>query len=340
MKNKTENGSPIEGSKGIEDRKYFRMDSSAVSSFLRIRQICEAAPLPLCSLISKGAESESLIEPSCYSRNVELFNIMIFEPATLLVYLVAFVMTAVMIYHIKVKYMAVGRKEVVMFFHSYFLTILVDAFLYTGIIPMGSPVYRYFVFLDLALIAMTLWCFFVSGFTGFQIIEDGTPLSLWSIRISALLVFALTYLVSFATFSDAIVFSSKNPIGPYIILFVLGGPLVLLYSLMQIGLVITRFSDKWPLGDIILGLGFYTIGIVSMFILSDSICHAAGHYVDGIFVGTICNLLAVMMVYKYWDSITKEDLEFSIGSKDNAWELKNPLLPGIESSYPVTTGYE
>jgi hypothetical protein len=28
-----------------------------------------------------------------------------------------------------------------------------------------------------------------------------------------------------------------------------------------------------------------------------------------------------MMVYKYWDSITKEDLEFSVSSKANVWLL-------------------
>ena len=27
------------------------------------------------------------------------------------------------------------------------------------------------------------------------------------------------------------------------------------------------------------------------------------------------------MVYKYWDSITKEDLEFSVASKANVWLL-------------------
>lgn len=31
------------------------------------------------------------------------------------------------------------------------------------------------------------------------------------------------------------------------------------------------------------------------------------------------------MVYKYWDSITKEDLEFSVGSKQNVWEVKELL---------------
>jgi hypothetical protein len=44
------------------------------------------------------------------------------------------------------------------------------------------------------------------------------------------------------------------------------------------------------------------------------------HYLDGLFFGTTFNLLAVMMVYKYWDSITKEDLEFSIDTKHQEWQ--------------------
>jgi hypothetical protein len=30
-----------------------------------------------------------------------------------------------------------------------------------------------------------------------------------------------------------------------------------------------------------------------------------------------------MMVYKYWDSITGDDLEFSVGNKAGMWELKD-----------------
>ncbi|KAJ2355850.1 Chitin synthase, class 7, partial [Coemansia sp. RSA 2618] len=59
--------------------------------------------------------------------------------------------------------------------------------------------------------------------------------------------------------------------------------------------------------------------------LSDKICEGIKHYVDGVFFGTICTLLSVMMVYKYWDSITKEDLEFSVDGKGNTWEVKELL---------------
>ena len=32
------------------------------------------------------------------------------------------------------------------------------------------------------------------------------------------------------------------------------------------------------------------------------------------------------MIYKFWDTITKEDLEFSVGCKSNTWDIKDPLL--------------
>ena len=50
------------------------------------------------------------------------------------------------------------------------------------------------------------------------------------------------------------------------------------------------------------------------------------HYLDGLFWGVVFTLLSVMMVYKYWDSITKEDLEFSVGGKTNVWEIKDPMI--------------
>jgi hypothetical protein len=42
-----------------------------------------------------------------------------------------------------------------------------------------------------------------------------------------------------------------------------------------------------------------------------------------------------MMVYKYYDSLTKEDLEFSVGSKQNVWEVKEPLMAVSYCGYDI-----
>ena len=49
-------------------------------------------------------------------------------------------------------------------------------------------------------------------------------------------------------------------------------------------------------------------------------------------------------VYKYWDDLTREDLEFSVGSKTATWELREGLLDEDDRSYgqgayPPQKGY-
>lgn len=50
-------------------------------------------------------------------------------------------MTGIMIYHIKSKYTAVGRKEIVMFFYNYILLTIVEMLLVSNIIPVASTAY-------------------------------------------------------------------------------------------------------------------------------------------------------------------------------------------------------
>jgi hypothetical protein len=111
----------------------------------------------------------------------------------------------------------------------------------------------------------------------------------------------------------------------WVFYFIINGIAFIVYVILQIILVVNTLDDRWPLGDILFGTAFFIIGQVIMYIFSVVICDQVKHYVDGLFFGTICTLLAVMMVYKYWDSITKEDLEFSVGSKQNVWEVKELL---------------
>ena len=50
-------------------------------------------------------------------------------------------MTAIMIYHIRCKYTAVGRKEIVTFFWMYMVIELLAMFLDSGIIPTANTSY-------------------------------------------------------------------------------------------------------------------------------------------------------------------------------------------------------
>jgi len=288
--------------------------------------ICQTAALVVCPLVG----SEQGIEPTCYSRNVQVAGTLIFQPSTCFVHIVAIIMTAIMIYHVRSKYTAVGRKEIVLFFYMFAFIELLAMFLDSGIIPTASAPYPWFAAVYTGLVASAYCCLLINGFVGFQFAEDGTPLSLWLLRLSCLTVFGVSFFISIATFQGFAGFSFTKPLGLWIIYILWPLISVVVYVVLQLILVIRTLDDRWPIGDIIFGVAFFTVAQVVLFAFSVTICDAVKHYIDGLFFFTLCMLLSVMMVYKYWDSITKEDLEFSVGSKAAVWDLssKDPLLAG------------
>ncbi|KAI0327288.1 hypothetical protein GY45DRAFT_1257230 [Cubamyces sp. BRFM 1775] len=287
-------------------------------------EICQTAALVICPLIG----STQGIEPSCYSRNVEISGTLIFQPSTIFVHVVALFMTGIMIFHIRSKYTAVGRKEILMFFYLYAIIELLAFFLDSGIIPTANVSYPWFAAVYTGLITAAYTCLLINGFVGFQFAEDGTPLSLWLLRIAMLVTFGVSFFVAIATFKRIAGFDYAKPIGLWIIYILWPLVCTVIYVVSQLILVFRTLEDRWPIGDIVFGAAFFTVAQVILFAFSVTICDAIKHYIDGLFFFTLCMLLSVMMVYKYWDSITREDLEFSVGSKATVWEVKDPLLAG------------
>jgi len=122
-------------------------------------------------------------------------------------------------------------------------------------------------------------------------------------------------------------------------LYIFNAVFLAVYVILQIALVLNTLEDRWPLGDIAFGIFFMVVGQVALYAFSSKICTGVKHYLDGLFFATVCNLLGVMMVYKYWDSITKEDLEFSVASKANVWLLHEDKEYEYEKGLGSNTAY-
>ncbi|KAL9045522.1 MAG: hypothetical protein Q9214_001448 [Letrouitia sp. 1 TL-2023] len=289
--------------------------------------ICQKNALPLCSIVGSGngITGSSGIQASCYARSVELANTIIFEAATDFMHILALGMTAIMILHVRSKFTAVGRKEITTFFYIYMLLTMASLVLDSGVIPPGSGAYPYFTAAQNGITSALCTCLLVNGFVGFQLYEDGTTQSVWLLRGSSVGMFVLSGGISLMTFKNKGL-AQTNTLGLFVVLYLINGIFLLVYVVSQIILVAATLQDRWPLGHISFGVFFFVIGQVILYVFGDIICKAAQHYLDGLFFATICNLLAVMMVYKYWDSITREDLEFSVGTKQGNWEVKE-LLP-------------
>ncbi|GAA5914674.1 hypothetical protein JCM5296_001976 [Sporobolomyces johnsonii] len=321
------------------------MASNVSFSFGNYDWVCNRAALIVCPLLGT---TDYGIEPVCYSRNVEFGRTLVFQPATSFLHICALLMVIVMVLHVRSKYTAVGRKEILVFFYLYFLDELVAIFLDSSIIPTSSNVYPWFAAIHTGLVCATYWCLLVNGFVGFQVVEDGTPVSLWTLHGTTFVVGLIVGLIAIGTFKNSAGLSSAQPTGIFVLEFVFNLACVVIYIVAQLLLVIRTLDDRWPVADILFGTFFFAAAQVLLYGFSNTICDACSHYIDGTFFHTLCTLFGVMMVYKYWDSITKEDLEFSVGSKQAVWEVKESLLlrdedddqaPGRAGTYRDQPGY-
>lgn len=218
-----------------------------------------------------------------------------------------------------------GRKEITTFFYLYMLLTFISLVVDAGVVPQGSQPSPYFIAIQNGLSSAVVTCLLINGFVGFQLYEDGTPLSVWLIRIASLVAFAISFLVSIATFNSWAGLSPTNTVGLFVVLYLLNAVQLFVYVAMQVFLVIRTLQDRWPMGDIIFGVFFFVVGQVLVYAFSARICTAVSHYVDGLFFATTCNLLAVMMVYKVRNPFT------FTGAREMRWERLTGRSTGTRS---------
>ena len=166
-------------------------------SFLgSFQYVCSQAPLSLCPLVNTA------IEPQCYSRNIEVQNTIVFEPALLVVLVVFVAMLLIMISHVRSKYTAVGRSEMLFWLYMLVATTVLEFFTVSALIPMSTSAYLYAVAIYISLSVASFWALFLNGLVPFQFVEDGTAASLWTLRVSTIVVFLVSLLLSVGAFTN------------------------------------------------------------------------------------------------------------------------------------------
>jgi len=265
--------------------------------------ICEQSSLPVCSILGPPSSltiaHQPLLLTTCVARSIGLANTIIFQAATDAVHIGALIMTAIMILHVRSKFTAVGRKEILTFFYIYLLLTFVSLVLDAGVVPAtNSGAFPYFVAAQNGLTGALCMSLMVNGFVGFQLYEDGTTLSVWMLRATCLGMFIVEFAVSLLTFKGWAGVGPENTTVLFVVLYIIPAIFLFVYVVMQFFLVVNTLQDRWPLGDLAFGVFFFVVGQVILYALGTPICEETSHYLDSVFFATICNLLAVMMVYK------------------------------------------
>ncbi|CEP21852.1 CHS7 [Cyberlindnera jadinii] len=296
-------------------------------AFGDFNSLCHNTPLPLCQVV-KATTSEQFthlnegIIPECYARPIDVANTVIFQIGNAFVNIGALVIMIIIIYNVRSKYTAIGRLEMLFFFYLILALIVATLVVDCGVSPPGTGSYPYFVALQLGLASASCWCLMICGFLGFRMWEDGTKKSMWFLRLSTLAFFILTFVISLITFNDWILnntIDSEHTTGLFVVIYVFNAIFLAIYIVSQILLALLVIKNYWVVGVIGLAVASFIIGQVLMYACSKPICEGVNHYIDGLFFGSLCNLFSIMMLYKFWDMTTDDDLEFSISiDKDGA----------------------
>lgn len=182
-----------------------------------------------------------------------------------------------------------------------------------GKFPLKSTVRIAFTGIHLGLIIATLWILMLNGVVGYQLLDDGTPLSVGLMVGSAAALFIGTGYITLDTgyswtghFDSSLQGNNRN-----IALYVLYqlAPLVFLFAffVLETVLVIRVLGERKPMIYLVSAALLFALGQIFNYVVSVHICHGTHGKIDGALFETLFTLLSVVMIWIFWSSITEDD---------------------------------
>lgn len=280
--------------------------------------ICAKVGLPLCSVIGSVDQNSFFTKgvlPVCYARSVELANTMIFQIGNAFVHFGGLIVILIVIFNVRAKYTAIGRTEMLYFLYLVIGLLVSTLVVDCGVAPPSSETYAYFVAVQIGLASAVCISLLYNGALYFQFWEDGTRRSMWLLRLISFGWFAANFLISIITFKGwNTALNDRGTMVLFVVTYLINAIILFFYVVSQVILVVFALDTYWPLGSITLGVFFFVVGQILAYVVNEQICKGAKHYIDGLFFASLCNVFTFMMIYKFWDLITSDDLEFSVAN--------------------------
>lgn len=164
------------------------------------------------------------------------------------------------------------------------------------------------------MIIATTWVLMLNAVVGYQIIDDGTPMSVGLMVISgAILLIGTGYIALDTGFQWTGYWNSSYdlPNNRHIALYVLYQlvPLVFLvaFFVLEAVLVLKILGEVRPMAYLLAAAVLFALGQIFNYTVSPYICKGTSGKIDGALFETLFTLLSVVMVWVFWSSITEDD---------------------------------
>lgn len=226
---------------------------------------------------------------------------------------IAIAVTVFLLHLSERKRAAVGRREMQVFLAGY-LAISICEIFSIGEFPLDWKVRVAFSALHIGFIAATIWALLINAIVGYQLVDDGTVLSLGALILSSAVFFIGTTYIALDTgfkWTNFWTGESYTPPNRNIALYVLYQlfPLICLvaFYILETVLVLRVLGETRPMLYLTGAALLFAAGQIFTYIVSPHICNGTFGKIDGSMFETLFNLLAVVAVWVFWSSITEDD---------------------------------
>merc|ERR1712000_759272 len=189
-----------------------------------------------------------------------------------------------------------------------------------GEFPLDRQVRNAFTAVHIAAIIATTWILMVNAVVGYQVVDDGTALSMELMLVSAAVLFVGTGYIALDTgfrwtnyWDDSYDIDNRH-IALYVLYQLV--PLIFLvaFYVLEAVLVIRILGETRPMIYLTAAAVLFAAGQVFNYVVSRYICEGTSGKIDGSMFQTLFTLLAVVMIWIFWASITEDDWPMPAGS--------------------------
>ncbi|KAG8526222.1 uncharacterized protein KY384_000215 [Bacidia gigantensis] len=165
---------------------------------------------------------------------------------------IAIAVTIFLLLRSELKRAAVGRREFQLFLVGYLIVSLCEIFTVGGF-PLNRSVRLAFTAVHIGAIVATLWVLLLNGLVGYQILDDGTPISLGLILISGIAFFVGAGYVALDTgfgYTDTFAGSRQAPnynLALYVLYQLFPLICLFLFFVLETVLVLRVLGEKKPM---------------------------------------------------------------------------------------------
>lgn len=211
---------------------------------------------------------------------------------------------------------AVARIELLFFLIIYAISLPFQLVTTSSFLEQGTTSLVSLTAIHAGLVASLFWTLLGNALVSMQVVEDGTLSSLIPFAFFTLAFFAATTYISFDValhitheFGPSVPPQALHSTPLFVLLLIWPGVATLLYFIVMTYVVMGILREVRPLWYYVLAAVLFVLSQLDFFLLSKVICKGTDSKIDGSFIATLLETLAVVVLVAGWRSITEDSWE-------------------------------